>query len=70
LIAILLVVFEMTVREAKNALAAIGKDVFEVDCGAKLRTNKLREAVERLLKEKGFNAQTKLLQQGVSPCKL
>jgi hypothetical protein len=70
LIAILLVVFKMTATQAGEVLAGIGKDVFEADYNATHRTLKLREAIERLLKEKGIDAQTKLLQQTDDPCKL
>jgi hypothetical protein len=70
LIAILLVVFKMTARQAGEVLASIGKDVFEASYNATRRTLKLREAIERLLKEKGIDPQTKLLQQTDDPCKL
>jgi hypothetical protein len=70
LIAILLVVFKMTAKEAGEVLAGIGKDVFEAGYNATRRTRELREAIERLLKEKGIDPQTKLLQQTDDPCKL
>jgi hypothetical protein len=60
----------MTAREARNVLAAIGKEVFEADCNAERRTIKLRESIEMLLKERGLDTQTKLLQQPASLCKL
>jgi hypothetical protein len=60
----------MTAKEAGDVLAAIGKEVFEADCNAKRRTIKLTEAVERLLKERVLDAQTKLMKQTVGPCKL
>jgi hypothetical protein len=60
----------MTAKEAREVLAAIGKEVFEADCNAERRTIKLREAIERLLKERGLNTQTKLLPQTASLCKL
>jgi hypothetical protein len=70
LIAILLVVFEMTAKEAREVLAGLGKEVFEADCNAKCRTIKLREAVETLLQERGIDTEAKLMQQTASPCKL
>jgi hypothetical protein len=60
----------MTAREAANVLAAIGKEVFDAECSAERRTIKLRESFERLLKERGFDTQTKLIQQPASLCKL
>jgi hypothetical protein len=60
----------MTAREAGNVLAAIGKEVFDAKCNAERRTIKLREAIERLLKERGLDTQTKLIQQPASLCKL
>ena len=66
----MLVVLKMTATQAGEVLASIGKDVFEAGYNATRRTLELREAIERLLKEKGIDPQTKLLQQTDDPCKL
>ena len=66
----MLVVLKMTAREAGKVLAAIGKVIFNPKCNAKTRTTKLRKVVERLLKEKGLDTQTKLVQPVAGPCKL
>jgi hypothetical protein len=66
----MLVVLKMTASEAGKVLTTIGKVIFNAKCNAKTRTTKLRKVVERLLKEKGLDAQTKLVQPVAGPCKL
>jgi hypothetical protein len=62
---------EMTAREAINVLTDIGKNVFDAARrDAERQTLKPRDSIGNLSKERGFDANNKLLQQMAVPGKV